>query len=502
MSERYIQYMQNLVLEVAREIRRVVQEHIEVLQREGRILLNNLKADPVLQMKALHMVNDLIRKAKEGRDRNLQKIKFKAEDDINRIVRETREFIQKAITKHGKRYGYHEVIYRGSQIDVLIYCGVHGFYPQRPNNHLCGNKGKGSICERCSKGDRRETTLLTRFENFLTKAIQIHGDRYDYSLVLYVKNSVYVVIICKEHGEFLQIPASHTSGRGCPTCGKFAQQSANRRAFELCRSSYVGLCESLYGHLYEYSQTEYRGSNVHVRIFCKTCQRFFNQIAKDHYGGKGCYDCGRLRILGYLKDYSRRCGELFPSRAQKVHGDLYSYVLVVYKGSDNKVKIVCNTCRNVFEQTPHNHLSGHGCNICVHKTQRLVFEFLNANFTVRSEVTFPFTKRARFDFCIGKTLIELDGPQHFRQIYVWKSPEKQFAADFTKTVLANREGYRVIRLLQEDVFCNRYNWRSTLLEALLDSSTEDANVFLYLNDEYDKFIQKLNEHIEGLHHEF
>lgn len=39
---------------------------------------------------------------------------------------------------------------------------------------------------------------------------EIHGNKYDYSLVEYVNNFTNVKIICKIHGEFLQAPANHS----------------------------------------------------------------------------------------------------------------------------------------------------------------------------------------------------------------------------------------------------------------------------------------------------
>lgn len=55
-------------------------------------------------------------------------------------------------------------------------------------------------------------------EEFLKKAKEIHGNKYDYSKVEYTGNKFKVCIICPEHGEFWQKPNDHLSGRGCPKC--------------------------------------------------------------------------------------------------------------------------------------------------------------------------------------------------------------------------------------------------------------------------------------------
>ena len=43
--------------------------------------------------------------------------------------------------------------------------------------------------------------------DFIIRAKEVHGDKYDYSKVEYVNNKTKVCIICPEHGEFWQRPA-------------------------------------------------------------------------------------------------------------------------------------------------------------------------------------------------------------------------------------------------------------------------------------------------------
>lgn len=55
---------------------------------------------------------------------------------------------------------------------------------------------------------------------FISRAKDVHGDRFDYSKVKYINRSTEVLIFCKEHGiEFSQTPTNHLSGwMGCPHC--------------------------------------------------------------------------------------------------------------------------------------------------------------------------------------------------------------------------------------------------------------------------------------------
>ena len=63
-------------------------------------------------------------------------------------------------------------------------------------------------------------TLQERFNKFLVKAFETHGDKYDYSSVIYKNAREKVSIICPDHGPFPQVPDSHARGCGCPKCGR------------------------------------------------------------------------------------------------------------------------------------------------------------------------------------------------------------------------------------------------------------------------------------------
>lgn len=58
-------------------------------------------------------------------------------------------------------------------------------------------------------------------EEFIQRAREIHGDKYDYSKVEYINLSTKVCIICPEHGVFWQRPDVHLRGSGCSRCAGF-----------------------------------------------------------------------------------------------------------------------------------------------------------------------------------------------------------------------------------------------------------------------------------------
>jgi very-short-patch-repair endonuclease len=93
-----------------------------------------------------------------------------------------------------------------------------------------------------------------------------------------------------------------------------------------------------------------------------------------------------------------------------------------------------------------------------------------------------------FDFVIEdkKIIIELDGQQHFEQICKWVSPEENRKNDLYKMNCANENGFSVIRLLQKDVYKNKYDWINELISNIEKISNENRvqNIFMSKNDDY------------------
>lgn len=64
-------------------------------------------------------------------------------------------------------------------------------------------------------------------EQFIEKAKQIYGDRFDYSKTKYLNATTKLTITCREHGDFTVLPQHHikkdgSAKTGCSYCGKKA----------------------------------------------------------------------------------------------------------------------------------------------------------------------------------------------------------------------------------------------------------------------------------------
>ena len=127
-------------------------------------------------------------------------------------LKTTAQFIQDARKIHGDKYDYSMVEYVNNRIKIKIICPKHGCFNQDPSNHLAG---KG--CTGC-KGESISAQRTKTTEQFIQQAKNVHGDKYDYSLVEYVKKDEKVKIICPKHGIFEQIANNHLRKRGCASC--------------------------------------------------------------------------------------------------------------------------------------------------------------------------------------------------------------------------------------------------------------------------------------------
>ena len=186
------------------------------------------------------------------------------------------DFIEKARKIHGSKYDYSKVVYKNSKTNVCIICPEHGEFEQISNSHL-----RGGGCPICAQQMRIRNTRDT-LQDFIKKAKQVHGNKYDYSKVNYVNSGTEVCIICPEHGEFWQKPVTHIQGSGCLKCG--GKYILNEESF------YEG-ARSFHGDKYDYSKVVFRGSAHRVCIICPKHGKFWQLPATHAHLGKGCQKC-------------------------------------------------------------------------------------------------------------------------------------------------------------------------------------------------------------------
>ena len=136
-----------------------------------------------------------------------------ATEKTHNLQRKTlEEFIERAVLIHNNKYDYSKVDYNNSNKKVCIICPEHGEFWQSPSSHL-----QGHGCKKCLLEKMNNITRMTK-EEFIIRAKEMHGDKYDYSKVEYKNCDKEVCIICPVHGEFWQKPYYHIHKGGCPHC--------------------------------------------------------------------------------------------------------------------------------------------------------------------------------------------------------------------------------------------------------------------------------------------
>lgn len=191
------------------------------------------------------------------------------------------------------------------------------------------------------------------FENFLKRSNDIHNHKYNYDKVNFISNQKLVIIICPIHGEFLQKPSSHITGRGCMKCGHLKTSASHK----INKEYFVGKAKSIHGEKYDYSNIIYKGDKIKCAINCLK-HGIFYQSPNSHYVS-GCPDCAKE--FNSLNAYSNT--ENFIKKAFIVHKNFYTYERTNYIGAHKKIIVNC-PIHGYFECTPNNHLNGVGCKTC------------------------------------------------------------------------------------------------------------------------------------------
>lgn len=193
-------------------------------------------------------------------------------------------------------------------------------------------------------------------EEFIERAREVHGNRYDYSLVEYQGATNKVTIICRFHNEpFEQTPDSHYQGSGCPKCGYLSM--ANKQG--LTTEEFVKKARKVHGNRYDYDLVNYKKASFKVKIRCRR-HGIFLQTPGRHLSGSGCIKCGFLATGNNLRMTTKE----FTEKARAMHGDRYDYSKVDYINKDVKVIIICRLHKKEFKQSPSAHCRGQGCPDC------------------------------------------------------------------------------------------------------------------------------------------
>lgn len=304
----------------------------------------------------------------------------------------TEEFIEKSKYIHGDKYDYSLVEYKGVSYKVKIICQEHGEFEQRASAH---SSGQG--CPECKLEKRR-----TGLDEFLIRCKEIHGDKFDYSLITEYKNSnTKVKVICKKHGEFLVTPDRHTNTKqGCAECKK------------LGLDGFIEKAKEKWGDRYDYSLVVYKNNKEKVDIICKE-HGIFKQRVSDHFNLEhGCPECALSKFRVSIDDFKKR--------SNIIHNNKYDYSKVNFKTNKDYIIIICPKHGN-FRQKVDSHMNQRqGCPSCRESIgEREIRKYLiEKKIKFKSQKKFEdciYRDKLIFDFYLpdSRICIEYNGRQHY-----------------------------------------------------------------------------------------
>ena len=284
--------------------------------------------------------------------------------------------------------------------------------------------------------------------------------------------------------DFEKVLASVSKGSWCPFCSSSWTHCGDEDCYFCFSRSFAShpLAQD-----WDYSLNDEhplhvpKGSSKTYSFVCSLCKHSYQKILHsisthnrlcpfcspnywNHCGSKDCEKCNSTSFASHPKSVYWDSEKNGFSRPENFG-----------KGSAQKAWFLCDSCKGSFKTSIYSVSSGKWCSLCKHKTENKLRLWLKKQeFTVvyqaRKKWCFnPHTKRILpFDFLLPelRTIVELDGDQHFRHVWNWETPQKIRDRDVYKMTTAFEKGYRIVRVYQRDVLYDITDWRQELLEKM------------------------------------
>ena len=229
---------------------------------------------------------------------------------------------------------------------------------------------------------------------------------------------------------------------------------------------------------------------------CDKCSHILLMNLKDITSkGYWCSYCSHQKLCN-----DNNCNMCFNNSFASIERSKYLHDKTInprtlFKSTNKKFEFDCDVCNKTFSCQLSDVTKGVWCSYCVNKTEKKFYDIVNKQYTtIVRQYKVDWCKNVKhlpFDFVIKerKIIIEQDGPQHFKQVGNWQSVNETRQRDLYKMKCANENGYSVIRLLQKDIFHDKYDWFSEL-QSNIEKITNQGrvqNIYMCKNNEYKDF---------------
>lgn len=221
-------------------------------------------------------------------------------------------------------------------------CPKHGTFEKRYYDYL---KAKYP-CKKCAtEAVHLEQMTISSTEEFIAKAKEIHGNKYDYSKVDFHNINEDVEIVCKKHGSFFQTPKHHIDKAGCIKCA--IEKMINSR--RLTTEEVIEKCKEVRGtENFDYSFVKWEGSSENIKVKCLKHNTVFDVRYYDFLGGVDCKKCAREKLSkgvsaalkGRIKITEKQKKE-FVEKVKLIKPE-FDYSKTEFTGTNNNVTITYN----------------------------------------------------------------------------------------------------------------------------------------------------------------
>ena len=289
-------------------------------------------------------------------------------------------------------------------------------------------------------------------EEFVRRAKEIHGEKYDYSNCIYTTAKAKMGIFCNScENVFYKNPDKHigTYQEGCSICSVRAVYTTE---------TWIKKAKKKLGNRYDYSKFVFKYAAEKAEFICNTCGDTFWQEPFIHMRGIGCPNCGGNKRITV---------EEFVKRSKAIHGEeTYCYDQITsIKNTKSKVTLTCNECSNTFEQNVGNHIVGTGCPSCcngrsISDSEREWLDHLGVPESNRHiHVKLP-TRRVIVDGIIDNIVYEFYGdywhgnPNIYGRDEINKKVKLTFGELYDKTMvreqLLRENGYQLVTIWEDE----------------------------------------------------
>jgi hypothetical protein len=165
-----------------------------------------------------------------------------------------------------------------------------------------GQYVRKETCSRsCSTKLRIQRGTATKKPDVIAMAKAVHGDKFDYSRIVYVDAKTPITVGCPVHGFFQIGFHSHIGSKyGCPSCGL---EIRNQKNTEIGKDKRLSIDEilrrfkTIHGDVYQYPyiENEFKGIGWSFPKITIVCSKHgeFKQHPSDHASGTGCPSCSK-----------------------------------------------------------------------------------------------------------------------------------------------------------------------------------------------------------------